>query len=225
MIGDSLRAEMFFGQDPYLDATNTDPFYPHTHLTPEVVEWSFNETDCKFWVEAGTMLGGSALLVAETAKRLGKEIAVLCIDPFTGDVNMWDWERGLATNNRWRFLRLVNGAPTIRQRFLANVVSAGFEQTIIPMQATSIVGLRYLERLIQRNIVPRPDVVYVDSAHEEGETLIELRTAWSVLRPGGLLLGDDLDWAAVRRDVERFSGETDGSVLTFGNQWAIRRRD
>lgn len=225
MIADRLRTEMFFGQDPYLDATETDPFYPHTHLTTEVVEWAFNETDCKFWVEAGTMLGGSALLVAETAKRLGKELSVLCIDPFTGDVNMWDWERDLAMHNRWRFLRLVNGAPTIRQRFLANVVSAGFQQTIVPMQATSIVGLKYLQRLIQRGVVPRPDVVYVDSAHEEGETLIELRTAWATVRPAGLLLGDDLDWVAVRRDVERFSTETNAEVLTFGNQWAIRRRE
>jgi hypothetical protein len=225
MIGDRLRAEMFFGQDPYRDATETDPWYPHTHLTAEVVEWAFAETDCKFWVEAGTMLGGSALLVAETAKRLARRVDVLCIDPFTGDVNMWDWERDLAMNNRWRFLRLVNGAPTIRQRFLANVVAAGFTDVIVPMQATSIVGLRYLDRLVQRDVVPRPDVVYVDSAHEEGETLIELRTAWAVVRAGGLLLGDDLDWVAVRRDVERFSSEVNGEVLTFGNQWAIRRRD
>lgn len=225
MIGDRLRAEMFFGQDPYLDATENDPFYPHTHLTTDVIEWAFSETDCKFWVEAGTMLGGSALLVAQTAKRLGKEISILCIDPFTGDVNMWDWERDLAVNNRWRFLRLVNGAPTIRQRFLANVVSAAAEDVIVPMQATSIVGLRYLDRLIHRDVVPRPDVVYVDSAHEEGETFIELRTAWSVLRSGGLLLGDDLDWVAVRRDVERFAAEADVSIRTFGNQWAIHKKE
>lgn len=223
MTGDRLRSEMFFGQNPYADATVVDLLYPHTHLTEEVVDWAFKETDCSFWVEAGTMLGGSALLVAKKAKRDGRDLDILCIDPFCGDVNMWDWERELADSEKWRFLGLVNGAPTIRQRFLANVIAAGFESTIIPMQATSVVGLRYLLRLANRGTIQKPDVIYLDSAHEEGETLVELRVAWETLRHEGLLMGDDLDWDAVRRDVERFCTERGTSLYVFGNQWAIKK--
>ncbi len=52
-----------------------------------------------------------------------------------------------------------------------------------------------------------PDVVYLDSAHEEGETLVELRTAWRITRPGGVLFGDDWAWEGVRNDVFRFANE------------------
>jgi hypothetical protein len=87
------------------------------------------------------MLGGSALLVARVAERLGCELDIVCVDPFTGDVNMWAWEQDLMRQGKWRFLGLVNGAPTIRQRFLANVKDAGFEGVITPLPATGIVGM------------------------------------------------------------------------------------
>ena len=52
----------------------------------------------------------------------------------------------------------------------------------------------------------RIDVVYVDSAHEIGETLIELFMYWQLLRPGGVLTGDDwLEFPAVKHDVSLFA--------------------
>lgn len=49
-----------------------------------------------------------------------------------------------------------------------------------------------------------PEVVYLDSAHEKGETLLELHTAFRALSPGGVLFGDDTAWPAVRHDVFAF---------------------
>jgi hypothetical protein len=163
------------------------------------------------------MLGGSALLVARVAERLGCELDIVCVDPFTGDVNMWAWEQDLVRQGKWRFLGLVNGAPTIRQRFLANVKDAGFEGVITPLPATGIVGMNVLERVSNY----RPDVVYVDSAHEEDETFLELSTAWDFLVKGGLLMGDDLDWPAVRNDVYKFAGSVGAQVEVVGNQWLV----
>jgi predicted O-methyltransferase YrrM len=217
LIGQEIRRVLFGSQDVYADAGPSDNGYPHTHLSEALVERVIGERQPQYWVEVGSMLGGSALLVARVAERLGCELDIVCVDPFTGDVNMWAWEQDLVRQGKWRFLGLVNGAPTIRQRFLANVKDAGFEGVITPLPATGIVGMRVLERVSNY----RPDVVYVDSAHEEDETFLELSTAWDFLVKGGLLMGDDLDWPAVRNDVYKFAGSVGAQVEVVGNQWLV----
>jgi predicted O-methyltransferase YrrM len=217
LIGQEIRRVLFGSQDVYADAGPSDNGYPHTHLSEALVERVIGERKPQYWVEVGSMLGGSALLVARVAERLGCELDIVCVDPFTGDVNMWAWEQDLVRSGKWRFLGLVNGAPTIRQRFLANVKDAGFEGVITPLPATGIVGMNVLERVSNY----RPDVVYVDSAHEEDETFLELSTAWDFLVKGGLLMGDDLDWPAVRNDVYKFAGSVGAQVEVVGNQWLV----
>jgi|LakMenEpi03Aug12_release.lakeMendotaPanAssembly.Ray.scaffolds.fasta_scaffold239807_3 predicted O-methyltransferase YrrM len=217
LIGQEIRRVLFGSQDVYADAGPSDNGYPHTHLSEALVERVIGERQPQYWVEVGSMLGGSALLVARVAERLGCELDIVCVDPFTGDVNMWAWEQDLVRQGKWRFLGLVNGAPTIRQRFLANVKDAGFEGVITPLPATGIVGMNVLERVSNY----RPDVVYVDSAHEEDETFLELSTAWDFLVKGGLLMGDDLDWPAVRNDVYKFAGSVGAQVEVVGNQWLV----
>ena len=217
LIGQEIRRVLFGSQDVYADAGPSDNGYPHTHLSEALVERVIGERQPQYWVEVGSMLGGSALLVARVAERLGCELDIVCVDPFTGDVNMWAWEQDLVRQGKWRFLGLVNGAPTIRQRFLANVKDAGFEGVITPLPATGIVGINVLERVSNY----RPDVVYVDSAHEEDETFLELSTAWDFLVKGGLLMGDDLDWPAVRNDVYKFAGSVGAQVEVVGNQWLV----
>jgi predicted O-methyltransferase YrrM len=217
LIGQEIRRVLFGSQDVYADAGPSDNGYPHTHLSEALVERVIGERQPQYWVEVGSMLGGSALLVARVAERLGCELDIVCVDPFTGDVNMWAWEQDLVRQGKWRFLGLVNGAPTIRQRFLANVKDAGFEGVITPLPATGIVGMNVLERVSNY----RPDVVYVDSAHEEDETFLELSTAWDFLVKGGLLMGDDLDWPAVRNDVYKFAGSVGTQVEVVGNQWLV----
>jgi predicted O-methyltransferase YrrM len=217
LIGQEIRRVLFGSQDVYADAGPSDNGYPHTHLSEALVERVIGERQPQYWVEVGSMLGGSALLVARVAERLGCDLDIVCVDPFTGDVNMWAWEQDLVRQGKWRFLGLVNGAPTIRQRFLANVKDAGFEGVITPLPATGIVGMNVLERVSNY----RPDVVYVDSAHEEDETFLELSTAWDFLVKGGLLMGDDLDWPAVRNDVYKFAGSVGAQVEVVGNQWLV----
>ena len=48
------------------------------------------------------------------------------------------------------------------------------------------------------------DFLYLDSAHLKGETLLEITEAYRLMRPGGVLLGDDLDWPAVESDLSEF---------------------
>jgi len=148
------------------------------------------------------MLGGSAIRMADTLKNNNKNSEIVCIDPFTGDVNMWDWER----NDGWKFLRLENGIPTIYKRFLANCRSNGFENKILPLNTTTSVGIKLLQRLYdQKRITSLPNYIYLDSAHEKDETFFELSLCWNILINNSILFGDDWDWTAVREDVIKFS--------------------
>ena len=120
---------------------------------------------------------------------------------------MWDWEKkGGTGNGGWKFLRLENGIPTIYKRFLANCKYNGLENTILPINATTIVGIKLLERLHSHNRISElPNYIYLDSAHERDETFIELSLCWNCLLDGGILFGDDWSWDAVRHDVTKFS--------------------
>ena len=72
----------------------------------------------------------------------------------------------------------------------------------------------------------RLDVIYVDSAHELGETLVELHMFYLLLRPGGLLMGDDLEWPAVAHNVKLFVRCHNASLVTVGGQggqWFVRK--
>jgi hypothetical protein len=76
------------------------------------------------------------------------------------------------------------------------------------------------------------DWVYADSSHMYGDTLEELRAVSGVLRPDGVVLGDDsqIDRAhrhhGVFRAVRDFCSEAPFEIiyLDLAKQWAIRRR-
>jgi hypothetical protein len=179
-----------------------DGGYPHTNILYDLLQILFTNIPPTYIVECGSMLGGSAIRMATTLKNNNNPSEIVCIDPFTGDVNMWDWER----NGGWKFLRLENGIPTIYKRFLANCKYGGFEDKILPINATTSVGIKLLQRLFsQQRITSLPNYIYLDSAHEKDETFIELSLSWNCLVNNGILFGDDWGWEAVREDVTKFS--------------------
>ncbi len=203
----NLRTELYDGDDPlaYADTRYIDHGYPHTNLQPDLIASVLDTIKPRFWLELGSMLGGSAIRAAEVIKSHGATTEIVCIDPFTGDVNMWAWERPKKVASEWQFLRLERGRPTIYDRFLANVMAAGHADIIMPIVATSIVGIKLLRRLVdEQRLGILPSVIYLDSAHEPDETLLELQNCWNLLEPGGVLMGDDWEWAQVRNDVIRF---------------------
>lgn len=107
---------------------------------------------------------------------------------------------------------------------MANLLATG-SRHVIPAQMPAMVGLRYLLELVDRRRIPRPRVIYLDTAHEctphvicsldpwtcllpvrsfyiaqkmwsknrlctaDPETVLELRLAFQLLAPGGILTG------------------------------------
>merc|ERR1712039_989061 len=87
--------------------------------------------------------------------------------------------------------------------FLDNVIYNGLTDTIFPLALSSVSAARFIAMLDWRI-----DAVYIDSAHEKGETLVELHLYYELLRPGGVLFGDDYDaeiFPSVRQDVDLFA--------------------
>jgi hypothetical protein len=217
MIIQQLLENLYSNNSPYLSCEEKyiDNEYPHTNILYDLLQILFINIEPNYIVECGSMLGGSAIRMAETLKWHNKSTEIICIDPFTGDVNMWDWER----NGGWKFLCLENGIPTIYKRFLANCKYSGFEDKILPINATTSVGIKLLQRLVTQNRISElPNYIYLDSAHEKDETFIELSLCWNCLIHNSVLFGDDWSWDAVREDVIKFSNtikdETDYENLT-----------
>lgn len=211
MIIAQLLETLYSNQSPYLSCEEKyiDRGYPHTNIKKDLLEHLFHHIEPTYIVECGSMIGGSAILMATVLRDTNRSTTeIVCIDPFTGDVNMWDWEKmGGTGHGGWRFLRLENGMPTIYKRFLANCRDSGFEDKILPINTTTSVGIKLLQRLLsQKRITHLPNYIYLDSAHEKDETFIELTLCWNCLgESGGILFGDDWDWSSVREDVIKFS--------------------
>ena len=164
----------------------------------------------QFWLEIGSMLGGSIIRTANLIKQMNMSTSVVAMDPFCGDVNMITWEHHNFIAKTWRHIRNEYGRSSIYDRFLANIYDAKHHDIVVPLVATSTVGLKSIHRLhLEGRLSRLPEVIYVDSAHERGETLLELKTAWTVLTPGGVLFGDDFTafWPGVVHDVEYFAIE------------------
>eukprot|EP00435_Cladocopium_sp_Y103_P003351 s4384_g1.t1 len=156
----------------------------------------------RFIVEVGSLHGHSAIQMATVLDKLQMtEVPILCIDPFTGDTNMWASYQQDQSVGGW--VNIIDGRMTVFDQFMANVQFAVNRSVskhhILPFQATSTVGARWL---VQKGFAP--DLIFLDSAHELDETYLELSLYFNLLEPGGILFGDDYGWPAVKKDVDRF---------------------
>jgi len=180
--------------------------YPHSNLLAEffadLLDALAPEGGPRFIVEVGSLHGHSAIQMATVLDRLGfTEVPILCIDPFTGDTNMWFNYQQDASVGGW--VNIIDGQMTVFDQFMANVQFALTRTLtahhILPFRATSSVGAKWLQ---QAGFTP--DLIFLDSAHEEDETFLEITFFYRILLPGGILFGDDYGWTAVKRDVHRF---------------------
>lgn len=170
----------------------------------------------RFMMEVGSFFGSGAINTWAPLVRLSNhtEAIVLCVDTWQGDINM------RLMNDFQGFMSLSNGHPSLYRKFLQRVVEFHAEDTIFPFPIASLVGARLLA-LTKWTV----DMIYLDSAHETGETFAEMVLYFKLLRPGGLMMGDDYDeFPAVKHDVDLFVKYfTD--KLTFHkvchNEWAI----
>lgn len=209
----TARAGISFG----LDSSDPPPCYEthptvsanlaaatkYTHIVPEVALYALRHSYRNgYFIEAGSLYGGSAMRWIELALTLfPRDSFVLhCIDPGTGDVNMW--------NNLFGMLNAYQGRPHIMDQFIANMAAKGYLDLVVPQQTTALVGMRSLARQLwqKQPLALRPDLIYLDSAHEKDESYLELVEAYNLIPDGGFLVGDDYAefWPGLVSDILRF---------------------
>jgi predicted O-methyltransferase YrrM len=249
-INNEILSNLYGGANPYETAQlkYVDGNYPHTNIREKLIDYLLKTYKPTFWLELGSFVGGSALKVAKSLKENNLQTGIICCDPFCGDVNMWDWEINPSIKGKdgvpYKFIGLEEGLPTIYKRFISNIFFEEHSDVITPLQVTSIVAIKLLERLYsQKRISELPTIIYLDSAHEADETYLELANAWRVLPSGGILLGDDWSWDAVKNDVLKFSktisienekiakanesipgSQNEENIFLYDGQWVLFKR-
>ena len=151
-------------------------------------------------IEVGTWKGTSAVQMASIMGNLGIDGALICIDTWLGGL-----EHILNTDPVWGLSRYYrHGYPTIYYQFLANVMQRGLQDFIVPFPNTSNIAARWL---LKNNI--EADLIFIDGSHDEEDVKQDLTNYWKVLKPGGIIFGDDYhsDWSGVVNAVDWFAQE------------------
>ncbi|CAF0994728.1 unnamed protein product [Adineta ricciae] len=192
-----------------------DGSYPHTSMTTElflIIAAKIN-ISIHLVVEVGSFIGKSSSNIGRAIKihpQWSKQVVLLCIDTWLGGVEHWLQYQHMVA--------LEYGRPTIFEQFLANIIHANLTNIVLPLSTTSLIGAQLL---IRHKLFPQ--VIYLDSAHLQGETLVEIEMFWALLQPGGILIGDDWRWRSVRCDVLRFARNIDVVPTIIRNTWFIQK--
>lgn len=169
-----------------------------------------------FMIEVGTWKGRSAISFAKNLAENNGQI--LCIDTWLGAPEFYTW--GLEDSGRGKSLKHKYGFPTVYYTFLDNVYLNNLQNTIIPFPISSDQGasiLNYYEILA--------DAIYIDASHEEGHVFNDISNYWKLLKPGGVLFGDDFTngWMGVVNDVIKFCNINNIQPLVYGVVWFIKK--
>jgi predicted O-methyltransferase YrrM len=79
----------------------------------------------------------------------------------------------------------------LKSRFLSNLEKSGEERKVDVIVGFSQIELRKLP-------LAAYDVVYIDGSHTADDVLEDAVLAWRLVKPGGLLIFDDYEWAGWR---------------------------
>jgi hypothetical protein len=173
-----------------------------TELKPELI------------IEVGTWKGGSAITMAKTLKAqgIGK---ILCIDTWLGAIEMWD---NHSDPERYLSLKCKHGFPQVYYTFLANVCYAGLQDLIVPFPLHSSSAALWL---MMHGVAA--EMIYVDASHEEDDVYQDMLDYYALVRPGGVLFGDDWSWTGVRSAVTRFAAENKVTITHIEDKWVIKK--
>ncbi|MFD1703343.1 class I SAM-dependent methyltransferase [Methylopila henanensis] len=166
-------------------------------------------------IEVGTWKGGSALHMAKLVREKSLNAEIVCVDTWLGNWQHWARKDGVGSV---KDLALVNGYPTLYYTFLNNVVCAGYEDIITPFSLPGYSAYKFFE-----NKKVKADIVYIDGDHEYDGVHLDLRTYWEVVKPGGVLVGDDINWPGVRRAVKELFEDKNIPMKIEDRKFVVRK--
>lgn len=204
--------------DPYVD------FVPLAE--PETFSWHFDEDfltqvvyrrcpQPDLVLEVGSWLGKSAVCAVRHYTEVLKwtDFTLLCVDTWLGSIE--HWLRPPEHLSR-QVLNLRYGYPQLYTHFLSNVVHTQTHPYIQPVPQTSSNAARIL-----RYYGLGFDWIFLDASHETLDVFLDLDLYWPLVKPGGVMCGDDWNWPGVRKAVEDFTAERNLRVYNSENSWAF----
>jgi cephalosporin hydroxylase len=149
-------------------------------------------------LEVGVWKGGSTVFMANELRKRALKSVIIAVDTWLGASDHW-------TTQYFTDLNLVNGYPSLYNKFMSNVIYSGVVEFVLPLPIDS---LNAAEILRLQDV--RPAMIHLDGGHDYESVLADLRAWWPLLTPGGILVGDDY-WASgtfqgVRKAFDDFFG-------------------
>jgi len=150
-------------------------------------------------VEIGVWKGASVITMAKQIQTSEIDGVIIAVDTWLGSSEHWlrpDWFAGMSC---------LFGHPQIYQKFMTNVIESGTENIVIPLPIDSINAAAIL-RAREIDI----DMVHIDGGHHYDTVTLDLKAWWSLLRSGGVLVGDDygMEWPEVKSAIDDFLSHT-----------------
>jgi hypothetical protein len=168
--------------------------------------------------EVGSWKGASASRICSHLKNEKVDVhSVVCIDTWLGAPEFLTW--GLNDPTRGASLAHVNGYPSIFYTFTKNMKCLKNDDIIAPFPMASVQAADVL-----KHYKIMADVMYIDGSHEYRAVMTDLEEFKDLLKPGGILWGDDYDqhWPGVMRAVAEFSIKYGFTLKVTGNNWMMR---
>jgi len=181
-----VRQYLFGTHDPYLNPEPILPLNAHGWASHSVVFAEYiNIIKPELIIEVGTWMGASARHMANLAIMQNPNVEVVCVDTFLGSEEHW---RGGAAP----MVIFENGRPNVYRQFLSNIIQTGLQNIITPFPIDSINAAVVIKRA---QILA--DIIYIDAAHDYESVKLDLKNWLPILRPGGVLIGDDINYGPV----------------------------
>ncbi len=165
-------------------------------------------------VEIGVWKGRSVIHMSKKAKSMKLDCAVIAVDTWLGSAEHW-------VNSKYPGdLKASFGQPNIYKTFLQNIVSEGLTDIVlpIPLDSTNAANVLRAKKI-------QIDLLHIDAGHDFRSVTNDLTSWWPLLRPGGILVGDDYSdkWPEVVEAFDSFFGERGFKVETGENKCLVRK--
>ncbi len=203
-----------FGKDPYegFQSTITVPDLQGWNGLHPVLSRAVKDKKPNIIVDVGVWKGQSTITLAKAQSEAIDDGCVIAVDTFLGSPEHWTLSRPEIHQS----LAFRHGRPSFYETFLSNVVLSGFQRKVLPLAQTS----ENAAHILRRHFI-MADIVHIDAAHEYASALRDIEVWWELLRPGGLLIGDDFPWPGVARAVVHFTDKMNIPFQVEHPKWLI----
>jgi SAM-dependent methyltransferase len=188
------------------------------NMYPRLYSQLLKQANAQLVVEVGVWKGASSINFAQWLKARGHGV-VVAVDTWLGALEFWERDTPGNTLMPEKDLSWRHGYPSVYYTFLSNVLHKKVQDYVIPFPVPSRLAADYLAR---RNILA--DFIHVDGGHTYQDAKEDIALWWRILRPGGIMIGDDYTyWPGVKQAVDEFVKEQGLTLKRYKIKWWVQK--